>query len=388
MSTSAGGGYLTPSRPWLQTAHRSPPSHCRYAFLNLPPNSLSLKDGAAQIGFLRDEFAGMEPRCRAAAGDSTAFDQIEQRDLFDRAPEFKRAHPCPCPTPAPTPTPTPTPLSLTRWADGHVCLLGDAVHPMQPTLGQGGGMAIEDALVLGQERRTPSCSRASPIPRLIIRPSIRLFEQELRRDVLMRGGPAVPLALGRYQQNRILRVAAVQGISRSASAFLFQYNHPTTIDLLAEGGPTARAECSRVHLTHPVPTCRYASALHVHLARISHASQVSNFYSRSLIVRTMQGFLQKVAFPLVYEFLFSFPGSLRPHSRWLTPRPQTGASHLHMGLSLSLHICGSPAALGPKPQDAVSPVPTNRNLFSATESAEGALFNPNFSLKEWLNMYW
>ena len=100
---------------------------------------------------------------------------------------------------------------------------------MQPTLGQGGGMAIEDALVLGQE---------------------------LRRDVLMRGGPAVPLALGRYQQNRVRRAAAVQGISRSASAFLFQYNHPTTIDLLAEGGPTARAEHACVCVSHlpSVPT--------------------------------------------------------------------------------------------------------------------------------------
>ena len=33
-------------------------------------------------------------------------------------------------------------------------------------------------------------------------------------------------------------------------------------------------------------------------------------------------------------------------------------------------------------------VPTNRKLFTTAESAEGALFNPNFSLKEWLNMYW
>ena len=67
----------------------------------------------------------------------------------------------------------------------------------------------------------------------------------------------------------------------------------------------------------------------MHLARISHASQVSNLGPRSLIVRTLQGFLQSVAFPLVYEFLFSFPGSLQPHARWLTPHPQTGASHLH-----------------------------------------------------------
>jgi len=121
---------------------------------------------------VRRRSASSETSSRAWSPDveqllgSTAFDQIEQRDLFDRAPEFKRAHPCPCPTPAPTPTPTPTPLSLTRWADGHVCLLGDAVHPMQPTLGQGGGMAIEDALVLGQGRS--AAHHLARVPRLYL----------------------------------------------------------------------------------------------------------------------------------------------------------------------------------------------------------------------------
>jgi len=223
-----------------------------YAFLNLPPNSLSLKDGEESISFLRDEFKGWSPEVEQLLG-STAFDQIEQRDLFDRAPEFK-------------------------WADGHVCLLGDAVHPMMPNLGQGGGMAIEDALVLGQE---------------------------LRPELLERGGPVVPLALGRYQQNRLVRAAVVQGMSRASSAILFQYNHPTIIDLFAEGGP-----------------------------------KVSNVGPRSLITRACQGFLQNVAFPLQFEFLFSFPGSLKPQ------------------------------------------------VFSQTESAEGALFNPNFSLREWFNRYW
>ena len=62
-----------------------------------------------------------------------------------------------------------------------------------------------------------------------------------------------------------------------------------------------------------------------------------------------------------------------------------------MGLSLSLHVCGSPAALRPqglRTQISFFFVPINRKLFSTAESAEGALFNPNLSLKEWLNMYW
>jgi 2-polyprenyl-6-methoxyphenol hydroxylase-like FAD-dependent oxidoreductase len=36
------------------------------------------------------------------------------------------------------------------WGLGHVTLLGDAIHPTTPNLGQGGCMAIEDALVLAR----------------------------------------------------------------------------------------------------------------------------------------------------------------------------------------------------------------------------------------------
>lgn len=37
------------------------------------------------------------------------------------------------------------------WSKGRVCLLGDAVHATTPHLGQGAGMAIEDAIVLAEE---------------------------------------------------------------------------------------------------------------------------------------------------------------------------------------------------------------------------------------------
>jgi 2-polyprenyl-6-methoxyphenol hydroxylase-like FAD-dependent oxidoreductase len=39
---------------------------------------------------------------------------------------------------------------LDTWGKGRVALLGDAAHPLTPTLGLGGGQAIEDALVLGR----------------------------------------------------------------------------------------------------------------------------------------------------------------------------------------------------------------------------------------------
>jgi len=37
------------------------------------------------------------------------------------------------------------------WHSGRVVLLGDAVHATTPHLGQGAGMAVEDAIVLAEE---------------------------------------------------------------------------------------------------------------------------------------------------------------------------------------------------------------------------------------------
>lgn len=42
-------------------------------------------------------------------------------------------------------------LGLERWAQGRAVLLGDAVHAMTPNIGQGAGMAMEDAAVLAEE---------------------------------------------------------------------------------------------------------------------------------------------------------------------------------------------------------------------------------------------
>jgi 2-polyprenyl-6-methoxyphenol hydroxylase-like FAD-dependent oxidoreductase len=39
---------------------------------------------------------------------------------------------------------------LPRWGEGRVTLLGDAAHPTTPNLGQGGCMALEDALTLAK----------------------------------------------------------------------------------------------------------------------------------------------------------------------------------------------------------------------------------------------
>ena len=37
------------------------------------------------------------------------------------------------------------------WGRGRITLLGDAIHPMTPNLGQGGGQAVEDAVVLAHD---------------------------------------------------------------------------------------------------------------------------------------------------------------------------------------------------------------------------------------------
>src|SRR5258708_27574756 len=47
-------------------------------------------------------------------------------------------------------------MALDEWARGRVALLGDAVHPMTPNIGQGAGMAMEDAAVLAEELASSS----------------------------------------------------------------------------------------------------------------------------------------------------------------------------------------------------------------------------------------
>ena len=42
-------------------------------------------------------------------------------------------------------------IRLDRWVAGRVVLLGDAVHALSPNMGQGAGMAMEDAAVLAEE---------------------------------------------------------------------------------------------------------------------------------------------------------------------------------------------------------------------------------------------
>lgn len=96
--------------------------------------------------------------------DATPPESVEQRDLYDRAPELFRS-----------------------WADGNVVLMGDAIHAMMPNLGQGGCQAIEDAYVLTEN--------------LVNTKSVEKIESSLQD----------------FYKKRILRVSAVQLLSRLAS---------------------------------------------------------------------------------------------------------------------------------------------------------------------------
>lgn len=72
-------------------------------------------------------------------------------------------------------------IRLERWVQGRVALLGDAVHAMTPNIGQGAGMAMEDAAVLAEE---------------------------------LASGPDMEISLKNYQRRRKLRVETVMRVSR------------------------------------------------------------------------------------------------------------------------------------------------------------------------------
>lgn len=147
-----------------------------YAFFALPPGTKKAPSGWG--GSTRDEQADPEENLVEYVKslhkgwteeimtvlDATPPESVEQRDLYDRAPELLRS-----------------------WADGNTVLMGDAVHPMMPNLGQGGCQAIEDAYILTET--LAACKTTEKLEG----------------------------ALQSFYRKRILRVSAVQFLSRLAS---------------------------------------------------------------------------------------------------------------------------------------------------------------------------
>lgn len=151
-----------------------------YAFLALPPGT---KARESNLDFVREEFDGWSPEIHACL-DNTPDQIIEQRDLYDRRPSV-----------------------LKSWSEGAVTMLGDAVHPMMPNLGQGGCQAIEDAYAI----------------------------TELLCDINDKS--EIPNALQKYYRKRIVRASIVQGMSRlSSDIIITSFSTPFSMSEFMEEG--------------------------------------------------------------------------------------------------------------------------------------------------------
>jgi zeaxanthin epoxidase len=152
-----------------------------YAFLALPPGTKKAEDtwegsgssagqGQDVIEWLKSLHEGWSSEVFQVL-EATPAESVEQRDLYDRWPEFFRS-----------------------WADGSTILVGDAVHPMMPNLGQGGCQAIEDAYELTRALKALTTYSGSGV------------EPE-----------AVAEALEGFYRRRMPRVAGISLLSRLAS---------------------------------------------------------------------------------------------------------------------------------------------------------------------------
>lgn len=143
-----------------------------YAFHNEQPGGV---DGpAGKKARLLEIFGGW---CDNVVDLLVATDEeaILRRDIYDREPSFS-------------------------WGKGRVTLLGDSIHAMQPNLGQGGCMAIEDGYQLATELNK-ALERSSKSGRPV--------------DVVS--------SLRSYESARKLRVAVIHGLARMAAIMASTY---------------------------------------------------------------------------------------------------------------------------------------------------------------------
>ncbi|XP_021808858.1 zeaxanthin epoxidase, chloroplastic-like [Prunus avium] len=139
-----------------------------FAFHKQPPMSSDPPEGKKKK--LLEEIFGKWCDEVVALIEETPESMILQRDIYDRD-------------------------MIYAWGIGRVALLGDAAHPLQPNLGQGGCMAIEDCYQLIHELdQVPNTS-----------------------------SDAICLALRRYAKKRIRRVGIVHAATRIASELLAMY---------------------------------------------------------------------------------------------------------------------------------------------------------------------
>eukprot|EP00898_Chlorokybus_atmophyticus_P006791 jgi/Chlat1/7112/Chrsp57S06795 len=110
--------------------------------------------------------------------EATPEPEIIRRDIYDRAPIFS-------------------------WSKGRVALLGDSAHAMQPNMGQGGCMAIEDSYQLALDL----CEELE-----------KASEKGLGVD-----GMNMASVLKHYERERIPRAGAIHGMARMAAIMASTY---------------------------------------------------------------------------------------------------------------------------------------------------------------------
>lgn len=113
-----------------------------YAFANTPAGGNDEAEGGA-LNALRSRFSSYANPVPAIL-EALSNQPIYRDDIYDREPLGK------------------------TWGRGRVTLIGDAAHPVQPNLGQGGCMAIEDAFEL--------VKRLTAIAENTVPSSLRQFE--------------------------------------------------------------------------------------------------------------------------------------------------------------------------------------------------------------------
>ncbi|CAI7743168.1 unnamed protein product [Closterium sp. NIES-53] len=114
---------------------------------------------------------------------ATPEEDVLRRDIYDRIP-------------------------IMQWSKGRVTLMGDAAHAMQPNMGQGGCMAIEDGFQLALD--------------------LEKAVEGARKKTASKGGVVrqhmdVAGVVQQYEAERRLRVGAVHGMARTAAIMASTY---------------------------------------------------------------------------------------------------------------------------------------------------------------------
>ncbi|KAK9135987.1 hypothetical protein Syun_015317 [Stephania yunnanensis] len=143
-----------------------------YGFHNEPPGGVDVPNGRKER--LLKIFEGW---CDNVIDliQSTDEEAILRRDIYDRIPIF-------------------------TWGKGRVTLLGDSVHAMQPNLGQGGCMAIEDAYQLALE-----------------------LDKAWSQGVQSGKPVDITSCIQSYEEERRLRVAIIHGMAKMAAIMASTY---------------------------------------------------------------------------------------------------------------------------------------------------------------------